>query len=390
MSQERFLFSTMATLLALGCSPAAKVEGTGGSSSGATSGSAGAANGGTSGAFSGGSSGIGGTVSGSSGAGGTSGSAGVATGGLGGAGGDTGGTAGGSGLGGTAGSAGDAIDAGSAGAAGAGAGGDAGLGGLGGSGAGGDAGGAGAGAGGTAGAPPSGFFTEDFESGADGMAPAGWDTFIAYQKNNPQNTTSSSAYALVNTTRAHGGTKSAHFHGGASPAMITRPLPGGTNKLYVRAWVYMTRQLGNDPSQNANHETLLGIRKTSGDAGDEVRFGEIKGVIGTSMPAIGDAISPPMASWHSGPSVAANTWACIEVAFLGDATPNTLHAWADGTLVHEITSVGPDQWESKTLPEDWMAGRFTEVILGWQSFSGFDIDVWIDDIVLGTSPIGCG
>jgi hypothetical protein len=36
-----------------------------------------------------------------------------------------------------------------------------------------------------------------------------------------------------------------------------------------------------------------------------------------------------------------------------------------------------------------MAGNFTEVILGWHSFSGIETDVWMDDVVLSTSPIGC-
>ena len=103
--------------------------------------------------------------------------------------------------------------------------------------------------------------------------------------------------------------------------MITRALPSGTNKLYLRAWVYMTRQLGNQPmSSNANHETLLGIRAVSGNANDEVRFGEIKGVIGTSYPIVGDNGSPTQPSWYSDPSVPANAWACFEVAFLRGLT----------------------------------------------------------------------
>jgi hypothetical protein len=36
-----------------------------------------------------------------------------------------------------------------------------------------------------------------------------------------------------------------------------------------------------------------------------------------------------------------------------------------------------------------MAGKFSEVMLGWHSFSGINADVWMDDIVLSASPIGC-
>lgn len=227
------------------------------------------------------------------------------------------------------------------------------------------------------------FLSEDFESGTAGRQPAGWDNFIGYVKNNmnPQGET----LAVVDSTRAHGGTSSVHFHGGSSPAMLTRPLPMGTNKLYVRAYFYLSRQLGMNPG--ANHETLLGIRKASGSANDEVRFGEIKGVIGTNeVPS--DNISPKMDQWGMGPVVAANKWACIEVAFLADQPQHVLSAWADGVLVHSITA--PDQWQNGVLPMNWMNGKFVELMVGWQSFSNANADVWMDDLVLSTGRIGCG
>jgi len=249
-------------------------------------------------------------------------------------------------------------------------------------GGGGGGGGSGPGGGGgiSAGAAP--FLTEDFESGTVGQPPAGWDNFIGYIKNGPN--PNGDTLALIDNKQAHGGKSSVHFHGGGNPAMITRALPAGTNKLYVRAYVYMTRQLGMNPG--ANHETLIGIRKTSGDANNEVRFGEIKGVIGTNeVPT--DNIAPKMAQWGMGPVVAANKWACIEVAFLGDQPQHVLQAWADGVLVHAITA--PDQWQNGVMPMTWLAGKFNEVILGWQSFSGATNDVWMDDLALGTAPIGC-
>lgn len=243
-----------------------------------------------------------------------------------------------------------------------------------------------AGAPGTAGSgntPGNGFITEDFESGTVGQQPAGWDNFVGWVKNG-NNTATGQAFALVDDSKKHGGTKSIHFKGGQQPAMITRALPNGTNKLYVRAWVYMTRQLGQNPG--ANHETLIGIRKESGGANDEIRFGEIKGAIGTNeVPS--DNISPKMDLWGKGPVIPKDTWVCLEVAFLADEAQHKLHAWADGTLVHEVTS--GDQWQNGTMPATWMNGKFVEVILGWHSFSSQDIEVWMDDIVLATSRVGC-
>lgn len=256
-------------------------------------------------------------------------------------------------------------------------------------GTGGDGSSAGAGSGGTAGTGgtgSSGFFTEDFEAGTVGMQPPGWDNFIAWNKNgaNPSGDT----LALVDMTRAKSGTKSLHVKGGSNPAQIVKALADGTNKLYVRGWFYMSRQLGNHPEPAANHETLIAIRKTSGGANDEVRFGEIKGVIGTNeVPS--DNIAPTMDKWHAGPSVSADAWHCIEVAFLGDVMPNQLKAWADGTLVHEITSVGTDTWQNGAMPATWLVPNFKEIVIGWHSFSSQSNDMWVDDIVLSDGPIGC-
>ena len=238
----------------------------------------------------------------------------------------------------------------------------------------------GASTGGSAGGSSTGFSSDDFESGEVGKQPAGWDNFIAWNVNgqNPSGTT----LALVDSTRAHSGTKSVHFHGGGNPAILTKKLPSGTNKLYLRAWVWMSRKLGQNPG--ANHETLLGIGVNKDN---EVRFGEIKGVIGTNeIPT--DDISPKMDQWGKGPVVEASKWACMEVAFLADKTQHELHAWADGVLVHEITS--PDQWQNRTLTKpDWLSGKFVHALVGWHSFSSQEIDVWMDDIVLSTSPVGC-
>ena len=377
--------SLVGALAGVGCgSGQAMLPGTGGSSagSGGKTGSGGVSS-------SGGSQGSGGTSSsggnsasgGATASGGTTGSGGTK--GSGGSSASGGATA----SGGASSSGGATASGGASGSGGAGAsGGVQGSGGVatGGSGSGGAGNGGASGTGGAGGAKVTPFLTEDFENGTSGKQPTGWDNFLSYQANitNPQ---SDGTMAVVDTMHAHSGKNAVHIHGGQNPAMLTRPLPTGTNKLYMRAFFFMTRQLGMGP-QSANHETLLGIRKAKGTANDEVRFGEIKGVIGTNeVPS--DNIAPKMAEWYKGPVVKANTWACIEVAFLADQPQHALYAWADGTLVHSITA--PDQWQNGSMPMNWMDGKFVEFILGWQSFSGATNDVWVDDLVLSTGPIGC-
>jgi hypothetical protein len=370
--------------LAVACSPADDDDtggGTGGSSSAGRSAGGMSSAGGAGGAMAGkgGSSASGGT--GGQGGGpplaGTGGAA-AGTGGVGGAsgapaGGSAGAGAGMSGQGGTAGSPGQ--------------GGGAGVPPLGGSG-----GGAGAAGGGAGGAPATGFFMDDFESGTTGMQPPGWDNLIAYNKNgaNP----SGSTLALVDTMHVHGGTKAVHFHGDSNPAQLVKALDAGMTKLYIRVWVYMTRKLGQQTSTSANHETLIALRSVTGGVGNEVRFGEIKGAVGVNeVPS--DNISPTMDQWHqaTGPVVPADTWVCLEVAYLADSSPNLLKSWLGGTPLYEVTGVGTDQWQNGAMPATWVADHFdgtpSEIVIGWQSFSGAANDVWMDDLVLSTSPIGC-
>ena len=385
------LVSVASVCLLLSACAGGSGGGTGGATGAAGTGSGTAGAGGQSGtsgaAGSGGTTGDAGTGGGvagvaGTGAAGTTGSAGQS-----GSAGTTGsaGSGGRGGTGGTAGTTGVAGQGGSAGATGA-AGSSAGRGGTGGqAGSAAGAGGRGGttGSAGTGGATATGFFSDGFESGTIGHAAGGLEQLhrLHRERREPQRTRRSRWSTARARTPAPSRCK---VHGGQQPAQLTRPLPTGTNKLYARAWIWFTRQLGMNPG--ANHETLLGIRKAVGSANDEVRFGEIKGVIGTNeVPS--DNISPKMAQWGMGPVVAPNGWRCIEVAFLADQAQHTLTAWADGVMVHAITA--PDQWQNGNLPANWMNGKFVEFIMGWQSFSGVDTDLWIDDVVLSNSPIGC-
>src|SRR6185369_2980433 len=173
---------------------------------------------------------------------------------------------------------------------------------------------------------------------------------------------------------------SLHVKGDMNPAFLTLPLPANINKLYVRGYFYMTRKLGQNPG--ANHETLFGIRK---DKDTEIRFGEIKGVLGVNeVPS--DNITPKMDQWGKGPLIAANKWVCIEGAFIGDKAQHEVHGWADGTEVISVTS--GDQWNN-VEPATFLNGYWKEFMIGWQSFSNAANEVWIDDLVLSPTRVNC-
>ncbi|WP_062059679.1 cellulase family glycosylhydrolase [Cellvibrio sp. OA-2007] len=226
-------------------------------------------------------------------------------------------------------------------------------------------------------------FSETFESGAVNTQPSGWENFIGWVPNN-SNTTSGAQYALIDSAKSYSGSKSIHFKGGAAPAQIIRALPAGTQRLYTRAYVNMSVAMGNVAGDN--HEHILGLKKTK-DANDEIRVGQIKGVLGTNhIPS--DNIAPKMSQWYSGPQMAANTWYCVEVDYLADQAYDTLKMRVNGNEVHSITSA--NDWNNGALGADWMSDKFNYVMFGFHSFSGRSADVWMDDIVVSTQPIGCG
>jgi hypothetical protein len=219
-----------------------------------------------------------------------------------------------------------------------------------------------------------------------GKQPAGWDNFIAYnyKATNPMGALS----ALADSTHTHNGSKMAvRFKSDGNMVFLERPLPAGTNHLFVRAYFYMTRQLGMGPS-SANHESLMGLRANPSSADTEIRFGEIKGVVGTNhVPS--DDIAPVMSKWYGPPIITANAWHCLEVEYNGTAAYNTLNAWADGVLVHSVTQGSDWAHAPPGLPANWMNGMFNTVFFGWQSFSSAANDIWMDDLVLSTSRINC-
>ncbi|MEN0036821.1 MAG: cellulase family glycosylhydrolase [Cellvibrio sp.] len=228
-------------------------------------------------------------------------------------------------------------------------------------------------------------FTETFENGAVNTQPTGWQNFINWTANN-SNTISGTSYALIDSSKAYSGSKSIHFKANANPApaQIVREIPAGTQRLYTRAYVNLSVPFGNIVGDN--HEHIFGTKGTL-DANNEIRVGQIKGVLGTNEFG-SDNISPTRPKWESGLQLAANTWYCVEAAYLLDQPYDTLHMWVNGNLVHTIDS--EDDWGNGSEPADWMADKFKYVMFGFHSFSQRNADVWMDDIVVSTQPIGCG
>ena len=102
--------------------------------------------------------------------------------------------------------------------------------------------------------------------------------------------------------------------------------------------------------------------------GTQVRFGQIKGVIGTNL-VPGDNIVPLMAQWYSGPVISAGDMALhrgrVRRQRRLQRAPRLFRRNA-GQFDHGWRA----DWQNDALQAaNWMNGQFVDVMLGWQSFS---------------------
>lgn len=224
----------------------------------------------------------------------------------------------------------------------------------------------------------------DFESDAVNTLPSGWQTFVAYIPNN----SNSLSQVFVDDTRAHSGTHSLRVHGPASgPVQIVKKLPSKPVNLYMRAWVYMSRSMGNDSTDN--HEHIIALKADengSFSANTELRIGQGKGHLGYNI-VPSDAISPPLSGWFSGPTTPVNTWYCVEEGILTGGAYDEADMWVDGQLVNSVTSAA--DWHSP-VGANWADPVMGFVAFGWHSFSNHSAEIWMDDIVVSTQRVGCG
>jgi len=194
---------------------------------------------------------------------------------------------------------------------------------------------------------------DDFEGAPPGDAASAWKII----KNG--------GYALETvTTQAHSGTHSVH-------AMAT----AGSGYAYIEetktfpAMDFWGRAFMRFQAPSGGHEVFAGLDTNANEAqGEQVRLLNNLG---------GGKVSTNRRSNDnsktSSTSIPMGTWFCYE----WHETPNELHIFLDGK---ELTDVG----------EPWVEPAFVSLVLGFERFSGgMPGDVWIDDVAINSTQVGC-
>lgn len=247
--------------------------------------------------------------------------------------------------------------------------------------------------------PGSGDFIidDDFEGQAAGTAPAGWKTFLQYQINNPNNQSSGSMYALIDSSKAHSGTNSVRIKTGGmtiTPSFIFQDLPDGKDAFYTRFWMNIPVSLGGGvKGPDGNHTHFMAYStEMSGSNLEELRFGTLQdAILGAFLPSSIDAGTENVVP---SASIPANQWVCLEFAVVKNAVFDQVYAWMDDQPLFEATSAGdwarnPGKFFSEATGSKAIDNH---VSLGWRSFGdnkGVE-NIWFDDIAVSSEGrIGC-
>jgi len=76
-----------------------------------------------------------------------------------------------------------------------------------------------------------------------------------------------------------------------------------------------------------------------------------------------------------GIAFAPSTWVCLEV--LIDRGKPEIDVWVEGTEVPDLHHT------------DWPLDNYDSIRFGFEKYAGPAIDIWYDDIAIGTERIGC-
>lgn len=167
--------------------------------------------------------------------------------------------------------------------------------------------------------------------------------------------------------------------------MLDEIFPVAQNAFYGRMMIYTTKA-----ANDGVHWTMIqgeGPAVAQGITRADVRYG---GQHQQSLMANYDSAGKKSDCWqHSQTKMPEGKWACMEWYFEG--ATNTQKLWLDGKAIDDLTVTGQGQGcIAHDTADKWIFPAFEHLYLGWESYQHDDPrEVWIDDVALGTTKVGC-
>ena len=178
------------------------------------------------------------------------------------------------------------------------------------------------------------------------------------------------------TTPAHSGTKSVRVHAADTDYQTlftfrdSAVLPGPGGRFFLRAYMRLGRVM------SGGHNSFITADAPGGT--NNLRIGEMNAMLMyTIMGDAHGALSNQNYYNDGKPGVAfaPSTWVCLEV--LIDRARPEIDFWVNGTEVPDLHHT------------DWPLDNYDSVRFGFEKYAGPGLDLWYDDIAIGTERIGC-
>lgn len=191
--------------------------------------------------------------------------------------------------------------------------------------------------------------------------------------------------AAIDTTVAHGGTRSLRVNGGE----------GYCNHVFVRSSTALTGTVWfarfyvrHTTALPAAHVTFVAMRDTA-DNGRDLRMGGQSTKLQWNRE--GDDQTLPVQSPNGialSVPLPTNAWSCVE--FMVNGGNGQMQTWLGGT---EVPGLHEDGVPTTDIDQQWLNRTYRPVLtdfrLGWESY-GVGLDtLWYDDVAVSSTRIGC-
>ena len=232
---------------------------------------------------------------------------------------------------------------------------------------------------------------------AGGCSAAFCDSFEKYDAGSPPRGPWSNSVqggtVLIDTTKSHSGTRSVRVTTDGTQAYrrayfsLGAPFfPIAGNAYYGRMWVFLTAA----PAMTTHWTNISGEGTATSNATSFTAYVRYGGQVAKHLMANYDSSVFNSDCWqHSTVAFPEGKWSCMEWHFDG---PNSkMEFWLDSAQIPALTVNQSGQGcIANDLNGKWVMPVFSTLRLGWEHYqTSIPIELWVDDVALDVSRVGC-